>query len=315
MIPEDSRRATLPISPSRQHLWDLYKKSVQCHWTVEEVSLTKDVGDFEKLSTGEQRLVKYILAFFATADSLVNENIAQRFSNEVGIVEADYFYGMQISMENIHAEMYSLMLNTLIPSQAERDSLNTAEINYKVIKQMADFTIDTISSEKTFAERVLRMACVEGIFFTGCFCAIYWIARNGAMPGLVHSNELIARDEALHTIFATEIYNMCTIKPSRDAITEIIDEAVTLATDFIIDAIPENLPEMNAINMTKYIKNQADIILSHINEPPMYKEKQPFHFMEQINLPNKTNFFERRVSEYSKVNQASEIDYTNSVDF
>ncbi len=300
---EDSRLTTFPIH--RPNLWAWYKDAQRCFWTVEEINVSNDVIHYAtKLTKGEQRFVKHILAFFAASDGIVNLNLAKRFKDDVKILEAGYFYDFQIMMENIHAEMYSILLESIIPSKGERDELLNAAKTMPIIAEMSDYMFKCIASDGVFGDRLLRMACVEGIMFTGCFCAIYWLQNRGLMPALGHSNELIARDEALHTMFAMFLYNLQNEKLSKDAVVEIVCEAVVLAKKFIIDALPNNLPSMNAQLMSEYIECQADNLVSLIGIKPIYGSKHGFHFMEQINLTNRTNFFERRVADYSKVSRA-----------
>lgn len=303
LIPEDSRLTTFPIC--RPEVWAWYKDAQRCFWTVEEINVSNDVIQYAtKLTKGEQRFVKHILAFFAASDGIVNLNLAKRFKDDVKILEAGYFYDFQIMMENIHAEMYSILLEAIIPSKTERDELLTAAVTMPIIKEMSDYMFKCINSGAKFGDRLLRMACVEGIMFTGCFCAIYWLQNRGLMPALGHSNELIARDEALHTMFAMFLYNMTLEKLTEEEVVEIVCEAVVLAKKFITDALPNNLPEMNAQLMGDYIECQADNLVALININPIYGTKHNFHFMEQINLTNRSNFFERRVADYSKVARA-----------
>jgi ribonucleotide reductase beta subunit family protein with ferritin-like domain len=291
---------------------------MSCCWIPEEISITSDANDYKTLLTeGDKKIVKYILAFFASSDAIVNINLVERFKKDVPILEAGYFYDFQIAMENVHAEMYSILLDSIIPNKKEKDNLLMAIQTLPVIEKMSKFMFECINSDATFAERLLRMACVEGIFFTGCFCAIYWLSNRGLMKGLTHSNELIARDEALHTDFALFLYNEISpeFKLTHENIYKIFNEAVELAEEFINEALPIGLPEMNANLMTLYIKSQADNVLSVIEIPPLFGVKHKFQFMEQINLTNKTNFFEKRVSEYSKVQVADHDSNDISNDF
>lgn len=318
LIPEDQRLTTFPIPMRRRGLWKYYEDAYKSFWTTEEISLSKDVEHWEtKLTPGQKRFVKYVLAFFAASDGIVNLNLAKRFKKDVKILEAGYFYDFQIMMENMHAHMYSLLLESLIPSKTEREELLNAIHTIPVIKKMGDFMFKCIDSDAPFAERLLRMACVEGVFFTGCFCAIYWLQNQGLMPGLGHSNELIARDEALHTYFAMYVYTLLEAdhKLETSRIKEIVHEAVTLAKEFIADALPTGLAEMNAQLMGDYIESQADNLVTLIDCPVIYNAKHDFHFMEQINLQNRTNFFERRVSEYSKAQSAETEDFGTDFDF
>ena len=312
----DDRMTTFPVA--RPDIFAFYTKSRDCFWTPGEITTVTDVIHYStKLTPGEQRFVKYILAFFAASDGIVNVNLAKRFKDDIPMQDASYFYNFQMMMEDIHAHMYSIILDAIVPDRTERDNLINASQTIPVISKMSDYMNRCISSGAPFAERLLRMACVEGIFFTGCFCAIYWLQSRGLMPALAHSNELISRDEALHTEFALHMYNM--IEPehrlSKLRIGVIFEEAVSIAAEFITDALPGGLQEMNAALMTDYIKCQADILLSLIGMPPQYNTKHQFHFMDQINMTNRTNFFERRVSEYSKVQGADTEEYHIDEDF
>lgn len=301
VVEEDSRLTTFPIV--RKALWDYYEDASRSYWTPAELSVSTDKMHYETLLTpGEKRCIKHILAFFAASDGIVNLNILERFRKDVPFYEAKIFYDFQVMMENIHAHTYSLLLDEIVPSKEERESLLNAIKTMPIIEKMADYMFETINSEKAFPERLLRMACVEGIFFSGCFCVIYWLQNRQLMPALGHSNELISRDEGLHTAFALFLYTM--IIPHFKLIDEkahkIFKEAVDVAAEFIKEALPTELPEMNAELMLEYIKCQADNLLTLIGVKPLYNSKNPFRFMEQINLINRTNFFERRVSEYSK---------------
>lgn len=318
LIPEDGRLTTFPIPPERRGLWKYYEDAYRSFWTVEEVSLSTDALHWgTKLTEGEKRFVKYVLAFFAASDGIVNLNLAKRFKKDIKMLEATYFYDFQIMMENTHAHMYSLLLETIIPNKEEREELLNAIQTIPVIKRMADYMFKCIDSDAPFAERLIRMACVEGVFFTGCFCAIYWLQNRGLMPGLGHSNELIARDEALHTMFAMFVYNMLEEDHKLEGarVQEIVAESVALAKDFISEALPSGLIEMNADMLVDYIQCQADNLVTLIDHPPIYGSKHDFHFMEQINLQNRTNFFERRVSEYSKAATSDVTGYDINYDF
>ena len=295
--PEDGRLTTFPIH--RPTIWKYYEDAQRMYWVPAEVSLSRDVNDFEKLTNNEKKYIKHILAFFATSDGIVNINLAQRFKQEIPILEVGYFYDYQMMIENVHAHMYSILIDTLIKDLAEK------QVILSELTTMAEFIFKCVDSNDNLANRLLRMACVEGIFFTGCFCAIYWLQNRGLMPGLGHSNELISRDEALHTMFALHLYWM--LPPiSTVEIYGIFDEAVQIACKFIETALPDDLSEMNSTTMKEYIKSQADNLLSLIDTPKLYNSKNPYLFMEQINLQNHTNFFERRVSEYSKSTGQSE---------
>lgn len=315
-IPEDKRLTTYPIG--RADLWDFYKRAQRSYWIPEEVSLSNDRQQYvERLTPGQRRFVDFVLAFFATSDKIVNINLAGRFKQDVSIIEADYFYEFQLAMENIHAEMYSLQIETIIPDVKERIRLLDGIKNIPVIAKMADWMYDTISSDAPFAVRLLRMACVEGIFFSGCFCAIYWLKNQGLMPGLGHANELIARDEGLHTQFALHLFTLVNeaSQPSKGEVQRIFRDAVAIAKDFICDALPDNLSEMNAASMGQYIEYVADNLLALIGHDPLFGVKNPFLFMKQLNMENRTNFFERRPSEYSKPTNVDSSGWSISTEF
>lgn len=312
----DVRLTALPVSRPKIH--EMYNTATQCFWTTNEVNTSEDAEHYNnKLTNEDKHLVKYILAFFASSDGLVNVNITERFKNEVPMQDAIYFYNFQLMMEDVHANMYSILLDTIIPSQEERDQLISASHNIPVIKSMTKFMTDCTESDAPFAERLLRFACVEGIFFTGCFCVIYWLQFRGLMPGLGHSNELIARDEKLHTEFGLLLYTM--IEPehklSHKRIYEIFREAVDIAVQFINGALPTSLQEMNANLMKTYIENQADILLGLIGLNPLYKVEHQFHFMNLINMARRTNFFEKKVSDYSKMVEPDTKKYEIADDF
>lgn len=300
-LPGDERLTTLPLA--RPNLFKWYEDAVRSFWTPAELPLSEDVMHYKhRLSPQEKHFVKHVLAFFAASDGIVNVNIAKRFKKDVGILEATYFYDMQTTMENIHAHTYSLLLDEIIPDATEKANLLNAIETMPIIKKMSEYMFKIIASDRPFAERVLMMACVEGIFFTGCFCVIYWLQSRGLMPALGQSNELIARDEALHTVFAIVLYDLLEPqhKLSYGRVCEILAEAVGIAKEFIAEALPEGMPEMNAGLMGDYIECQADNILTLLEFPALFGTKNAFHFMDQINLVNRTNYFERRVSEYAK---------------
>lgn len=315
-VPGDKRLTAFPIG--RPDIYQYYDRAVACQWTVNEVDLSKDKKDYERLTPGEQHFIKHVLAFFAVGDAIVNENLTERFEKEIDIIEAKYFYHAQMAMEDIHAIMYSMLLVTIIPSEEERTFLLNSTINMPIIGKMRDFIVEKcIKSNDPFAARILRMACVEGIFFTGCFCVIYWLQNRKLMPGLGHSNQLIARDEGLHTEFALHLYNL--LEPEHklndNSVYQVFKEAVAIAQEFIHEALPIPLEGMNAMMMCDYIESQADVLLGLINLPPLFGKKHDFLFMQQINMANKTNFFERRVSEYSKPLAAPSGEYTILSDF
>lgn len=306
-IPGDDRLTTFPIA--RPGVFQYYKDAEAAHWGVAEVSISKDAEDWHKLTKPQQHAVKAILAFFAASDKIVNINIVKRFKKDIPILEVEYFYDTQVAIENIHAHMYSLLLDTIVPDAAERESLLNATKTVPVIGLISEYMFKCINSEEPFAKRILRMACVEGVFFTGCFCIIYWLTSKGLMPGLGHSNELIARDEALHATFAMFLYDMIEpqFKLSQEEIYEIFREACEIAKQFVEYALPTAMNGMNSTLMVQYVHCCADNMLALIDVPSLYKAKHEFHFMDQINLRNRTGFFERRVSEYGKVKNADKV--------
>jgi ribonucleoside-diphosphate reductase beta chain len=296
----DNKYVLFPIA--HNSIWQMYKKAVSAFWTAEEVDLSKDYDDWEKLNPNEQHFVKNILAFFAASDGIVNENLSVRFMNEVAAQEAKCFYGFQIAMENIHSEMYSLLIDTYIKDTEEKAHLLNAINTIPTIGQKADWAIKWIEDSKTsFATRLVAFACVEGIFFSGAFCSIFWLKERGVMPGLTLSNEFISRDESLHTEFAILLYTLLDDKLSQDTVYDIIQEAVNIEEQFITDAIPCNMLGMNNVLMRQYIQFVADRLIVQLGYEPLYNTKNPFHFMDRISLTNKTNFFEHtRQSEYAR---------------
>jgi ribonucleotide reductase beta subunit family protein with ferritin-like domain len=280
-------------------VWDMYKKALESFWRAEEVDLSKDLKDWDSLNDDEKHFISMILAFFAASDGIVLENLGVRFMTEVKISEARAFYGFQIAMENIHSEMYSLLIDTYIKNKAKKDGLFHAIDNFECIKKKADWAMKWINQEDSFAERLVAFAAVEGIFFSGAFCSIYWLKKRGLMPGLTFSNELISRDEALHTEFAVLLYSKLASKLSQERIYEIITEAVEIEKEFITDALPCRLIGMNAKLMKQYIEFVADRLFVQMGYEKYYKTANPFSFMELISLEGKTNFFEKRVGEYA----------------
>ena len=313
LIPEDGRLTAFPIA--RPAIFAYYQDAYKSFWTPEEISLSKDIEQFDTLTSAERHFIKRILAFFAASDGIVNMNLAQRFKKDIPILEVGYFYDFQIMIENVHAHFYSIALDALIPDARERADLLNAIKTIPIITKMSKYMFDCIDGKEPFGDRLLRMACVEGIMFSGCFCAIYWLQNRGLMPGLGQSNELIARDEGLHFIFALTLFGMIDDKPTNLRVQAIVREAVDIAKEFINDALPIGLPEMNADLMSKYIESKADDMLTMINVPLIYNAKHDFHFMDQINLINRTNFFERRVSEYGKTNRAEKSHFEVATDF
>jgi ribonucleotide reductase beta subunit family protein with ferritin-like domain len=301
-----NRYVLLPIK--YDNLFALYKKALASFWTVEEVDISKDMNDWHKLSTDEQHFIKNVLAFFAGSDGIVLENLAVRFMSEIKSPEAMCFYGFQIAMENIHSEMYSLLIDTYIKNPEEKNHLFNAIDTIPSVGKKANWAIRWINdNDATFATRVIAFAAVEGIFFSGSFCAIFWLKKRGLMPGLTSSNELISRDEGMHTDFAVEIYSMLVNKLDQDTIHKIIREAVEIEKEFIIDSIPCRLIGMNSNLMSEYIEFVADRLIVQLGYDKIYGSKNPFDFMEMISLEGKTNFFEKRVMDYSKANVSHDI--------
>jgi ribonucleoside-diphosphate reductase beta chain len=303
--------------PLKYHdIWEMYKTAEHSFWTAEEIDLASDLVDWdEKLNNDEKHFIKMVLAFFAASDGIVNENLAENFLKEVQYPEAKSFYGFQIAMENVHSETYSLLIDTYIKDEKEKDMLFHAIENYPSIKEKADWALKWISSE-SFAERLIAFAAVEGIFFSGSFCSIFWLKKRGLMPGLSFSNELISRDEGLHCKFATLIYNKyIKNKLSEDRIKEIICSAVDIEKVFITESLPVSLIGMNSELMKQYIEFVADFWLNELGCSKVYNTQNPFDFMDMISIQGKTNFFEKRVGEYKKASDRT-IDFDNiDVDF
>ena len=285
-------------------IWDMYKKQIDCFWRAEEVDLSKDLTHWQKLNDDEQYFIKHILAFFAASDGIVLENLGMRFMSEVQVSEARAFYGFQIAMENIHSEMYSLLIDTYVKDKLEKNQLFNAIDNFPCIKKKADWALKWIGDKhSSFGTRLAAFACVEGIFFSGAFCSIYWLKKRGLMPGLTFSNELISRDEALHTEFAVLLFNKLQKKPNPFWTTEIIKEAVDIEQEFICEALPCRLVSMNSKLMGQYIEFVADRLAVQLGCDKIYDASNPFDFMEMISVEGKTNFFEKRVGEYALANK------------
>ncbi|AUC78947.1 ribonucleoside-diphosphate reductase [Nonlabens sp. MB-3u-79] len=282
-------------------LWEWYKKQQACIWTAEEIDLQVDLTDWQNsLNSDERYFIKHILAFFAASDGIVNENLAENFVNEVQYSEAKFFYGFQIMMENIHSETYSLLIDTYVKDNKEKDQLFKAIENFPAIKLKADWAMKWIDSP-SFAERLIAFAAVEGIFFSGAFCSIYWLKKRGLMPGLTFSNELISRDEGMHCDFAVHLHNNHLInKVPKERITEIIVDALNIEREFITESLPASLIGMNAKLMTQYLEFVTDRLLVELECEPVYNVTNPFDFMDLIGMEGKTNFFEKRVGEYQK---------------
>jgi ribonucleoside-diphosphate reductase subunit M2 len=314
LTPDDNRFVMFPIK--FDDIWKMYKKQMDCFWRAEEIDLSKDLSHWDTLNADEKYFISMILAFFAASDGIVLENLASRFMNDVQIAEARAFYGFQIMMESIHSEVYSLLIETYIKDKDEKMKLFNAITNYPCIKKKADWAQKWIHDNRSsFATRLVAFACVEGIFFSGAFCSIYWLKKRGLMPGLTFSNELISRDEALHCEFAILLYSKLQKKIDKARIHEIIKEAVDIETEFICDALPCKLIGMNSELMIQYIKFVADRLVVQLGYKKIYNVGNPFPWMDLISLEGKTNFFERRVSEYSLANKQSENVFDLSEDF
>jgi len=300
-------------------IWKFYKQEEASIWTAEEIDLSQDIVDWEeKLNDDERHFIKHVLAFFAASDGIVNENLAENFLSEVQYTEAKFFYGFQIMMENIHSETYSLLIDTYIKDKVEADKLFHAIDHFDAIKKKADWAIKWIESP-SFAERLIAFAAVEGIFFSGSFCSIFWMKKRGLLPGLTFSNELISRDEGLHCDFAVMLHNDHIVnKVPKERITQIITEALDIEREFIIEALPVRLIGMNSELMTQYLEFVTDRLLQELHCDKIYNVENPFDFMDMISLQGKTNFFEKRVSEYQKagvLGKEEDAGFTFDADF
>ena len=290
------------IFPIKHHdIWEFYKSMEASFWTAEEIDLSQDLNDWNnKLNDDERYFIKHILAFFAASDGIVNENLAENFVNEVQYAEAKFFYGFQIMMENIHSETYSLLIDTYVKDEAEKDDLFNALEIFPAIKKKADWALKWIESD-SFAERLIAFAAVEGIFFSGAFCSIFWLKKRGLMPGLTFSNELISRDEGVHCDFAVHLHNHHLVnKVPKERIRSIIVDALNIEREFITESLPASLIGMNAVLMTQYLEFVADRLLVELGCDREYNTTNPFDFMDMISLQGKTNFFEKKVAEYQK---------------
>jgi len=303
----DPRRSRLVLFPIQERgLWEMYKKHEASFWTAEEIDLGPDKQDWERLDSGERHFLSSVLAFFAAADGIVVENLAERFCRDVKLPEARCFYGFQMMMENVHSETYSLLIDTFIKDPDERARLFEAISKVPTVKRKADWALRWVGAEASFAERLVAFAAVEGIFFSGSFCAIFWLKKRGLMPGLTFSNELISRDEGLHCDFACQLYRSLERPLSRDRVLEIIRDAVDIERSFLTDALPVSLIGMNAKLMTQYIEFVADRLIRELGCEPCYGTANPFEWMDLISMQGKTNFFERRVGEYQRAGVTSE---------
>ncbi|XP_035692428.1 ribonucleoside-diphosphate reductase small chain-like [Branchiostoma floridae] len=318
LLRENSRRFV--IFPIQYHdIWRMYKKAVASFWTTDEVDLSKDLEHWESLNDNEKHFIKHVLAFFAASDGIVNENLVERFTKEVQVPEVRCFYGFQIAIENIHSEMYSLLIDTYVKDPHEREHLFSAIETIPCVKKKADWALKWTGDEKsTFGDRVVAFAAVEGIFFSGAFAAIFWLRKRGLMPGLTFSNELISRDEGLHADFACLMVSYLINKPSEERIHQIIDDAVKIEQEFLTEALPVRLIGMNQDLMKQYIEFVADRLLGELMCSKLYNSENPFDFMENISLEGKTNFFEKRVGEYQKMGVMSSSEqqkFTLDADF
>lgn len=315
--PRHSRLVLFPIKFPK--IWGEYKKQVACFWTAEEIDFAKDLSDWKTLSAPEKKFIKWVLAFFAASDAIVLDNIISRFAAEVQVTEAQFCYQFQATMEQIHSEVYSLLIDTYITDDKEKHELFTAVENVPCIQKKAHWAIKWMEDKgSSFATRVVAFAAIEGIFFSGSFCAIFWLKKRGLMPGLTFSNELISRDEGMHTDFAVLLYSMLEKKLSQEDIAAIIHEAVEIEKEFITNAVPCHLIGMNAELMKQYIEFVADRLVLQLGYTPLFGARNPFDFMELISLSSKENFFEKRVSNYSmsSVGKTSEeMSFSLDVDF
>ena len=314
LAPDENRFVMFPIK--YQDIWQMYQKQVDCFWRPEEIDLSKDLTHWEGLNKDEQTFISMILAFFAASDGIVLENLAQRFMSDVQISEARAFYGFQIAMENIHSHTYSNLIETYIKDKEEKSKLFNAIMNFPCIKKKSDWAQKWIHDHRSsFATRLVAFACIEGIFFSGAFCSIFWLKKRGLMPGLTFSNELISRDEALHCEFAVLLYSKLVKKIDKARIHEIIKQAVEIETEFICDALPCRLIGMNSQMMTQYIQFVADRLSVQLGYKKIYNVANPFDWMELISLESKTNFFEKRLDAYALANKCSDNAFEFSEDF
>ncbi|WP_353087719.1 ribonucleotide-diphosphate reductase subunit beta [Flavobacterium sp.] len=305
------------IFPIKHHdIWEWYKKQEACIWTAEEIDLHQDLTDWNnKLNDDERYFIKHILAFFAASDGIVNENLAENFVSEVQYPEAKFFYGFQLMMENIHSETYSLLIDTYVKDEAEKNQLFHAIEVFPAIKEKADWALKWVQSPN-FNERLIAFAAVEGIFFSGSFCSIYWLKKRGLMPGLTFSNELISRDEGMHCDFAVHLHNHHLVnKVSKERITEILTDALDIERKFITESLPVSLIGMNSKLMTQYLEFVTDRLLVELGCNKVFNVTNPFDFMDMISLQGKTNFFEKRVSEYQKAGVMNNDSSTQKISF
>ena len=303
LLPTLDRFTVFPIK--HENLWAMYKKAQMSNWTAEEIDFSKDMDDWVNMSENEQHFIKYILAFFAGSDGIVFENLNDNFASEVQYTEARSFYAYQEHNEMVHGETYSKLIDKYIKSSSEKKNLFEAIQTIPCIKNKADWAMKWFSKDRSFGERLLAFACVEGIFFSGSFCAIFWLKKRGLLPGLCFSNELISRDEGLHLEFAIELFKMLKHKPNKSVVEQIVKDAVDIEKEFITDALPCSLIGMNSDKMSEYIEYVADRLLKQSGHDKIWGIKNPFDFMENISLDGKTNFFEKRVGDYGKIDEDS----------
>ena len=307
LTPDDNRYVMFPVKYN--DVWDMYKRAIDSFWIVNEVNLAQDLKDWNGLNEDERNFIKMVLAFFAASDGVVTENLASRFMNDVQNSEIRAFYGFQIAIENIHSTMYSLLIDTYIKDDDEKTKLFEATVNYPCITKKFNWSKKWLDDKRSsFAKRLVAFAVVEGIFFSSSFACIYWIKKRGLMPGLTFSNELISRDEALHTEFAVLLYSKLVRKLPKKKIVEIITEAVEIEKEFIIEAIPCRMIGMNSKLMSQYIEFTADRLMLQLGYDKIYNSSNPFDFMELISIESKVNFFERTNSEYALANKSITTD-------
>lgn len=306
------RFVVLPIQ--EPEIWMMYKKAMASFWTVDEVDLSRDMEHFEKLGDGEAHFIKHVLAFFAASDGIVNENLVEKFMSEVTCTEARCFYGFQVMIENVHSEMYAKLIEAYVPDSEEQATLFGAIRTMPSIKAKAEWALKWMAADRPFNERLVAFAAVEGIFFSGSFAAIYWLKSKGLMPGLTFSNELISRDEGLHTDFACLLHSKLVNKTNPDTIREIIADAVGIEQAFLEEALPQRLLGMNKDLMGEYIEFVADRLLVALGNDKHFRSENPFPFMDMISMDGKTNFFEKRVGDYQKAGVMSGADYSFTLD-
>lgn len=315
----DPKNNRLTVYPIKYHkIWEFYKKMMASSWTAEEIDLSKDHNDFINLSPEEQKFIKMVLAFFAASDGIVNMNLGKRFTQEVQIPEAIMAYDFQKMMENIHSETYSLQIDNIIRDIKEKEKALNAIVNYPCIKRKADWAYKWIESRESFALRLIAFAIVEGVFFSGSFCAIFWLKKKNVMPGLCDSNEFIARDEGMHTAFACLLYSMFNERIDENIVHTMFKEAYEIEREFICDSLPCSLLGMNSNLMSQYIRFVADLLLVSLNYNKIWNETNPFDFMESISMEGKTNFFESRPTQYQKasvLNTGRDNSFTITNDF